>query len=277
MRSATRKPAQRRPGPAAVHPRPPRRPASTSSPPPPAWRRSITPNWSSEFLRDHGFGDGVTAQTSGHRPAWTPDFFQKMDANGDGKVTAQELRDNMPQNSLPGLDDRDRREPASARRRRPAFGKRAPAAGIAPGNTGQRRLTGATGRRHRRIPRRDDPHRRRPDPQGQPRLPRRTWRTTPAAALLVFRNITPALTRGEMVERIREMRFQPDYANQLLHETDVLGLKRADGGEGFTRSPCWSAPPAGTRSTGRAAGASSPHRNWPARRTPSPARDHRGD
>ena len=50
--------------------------------------------------------------------------------------------------------------------------------------------------------------------------------------LFVLTNISPPITRVEMLQRIRQMRFQPDFPGQQFHRTEVLGLTRS--GEGYS-------------------------------------------
>jgi len=44
--------------------------------------------------------------------------------------------------------------------------------------------------------------------------------------LFVLNNITPPISRVELLQRIRQMRFQPDFPGQQFHRTEVLGLAR---------------------------------------------------
>jgi len=46
-------------------------------------------------------------------------------------------------------------------------------------------------------------------------------------ALLVVEDVDPAITRSELVQRIRDMRAQPDYAGRIFSQTKVLGLTSA--------------------------------------------------
>jgi SecD/SecF fusion protein len=51
--------------------------------------------------------------------------------------------------------------------------------------------------------------------------------------LFVLAGINPPISRVEMLQRIRQMRFQPDFPGQQFHRTEVLGLARS-GGEGYS-------------------------------------------
>ena len=47
--------------------------------------------------------------------------------------------------------------------------------------------------------------------------------------LFVLNNIAPPISRAELLQRIRQMRFQPDFPGQQFHRTEVLGLSRTAG------------------------------------------------
>ncbi len=52
--------------------------------------------------------------------------------------------------------------------------------------------------------------------------------------LFVIDNVSPAISQVELDKRIREMREQPDFADQGRNPTEVVGLQSADG-DGFTK------------------------------------------
>ena len=59
--------------------------------------------------------------------------------------------------------------------------------------------------------------------------------------MFVLRGINPPISRVEMLQRIRQMRFQPDFPGQQFHRTEVLGLARA-GQEGYSSCAVLVAP-----------------------------------
>jgi SecD/SecF fusion protein len=48
--------------------------------------------------------------------------------------------------------------------------------------------------------------------------------------LFVLEDVSPSLTRQDLLQRLREMRFQPDFSTQQFNRTDVLGLTPAQDG-----------------------------------------------
>ncbi len=69
-------------------------------------------------------------------------------------------------------------------------------------------------------------------------------------AMFVLDDITPPITRADLLQRIRQMRFQPDFPGQQFNRTEVLGLTPA--GEGYSSVAVLVAPadPAATEGAG---------------------------
>jgi len=49
-------------------------------------------------------------------------------------------------------------------------------------------------------------------------------------AMFILKDITPPITRADLLQRVRQMRFQSDFPGQQFNRTEVLGLKPAEGG-----------------------------------------------
>ena len=177
------------------------------------------------FLSTYGSGGQVTlAEWQGKR--MDADFFRKVDADGDGVLTREEL-----QKTLPPLEFQvSTTETQVARIRetaREAFGTAlkeqtkhdfhlvtgAPvdALGLTMPADGRLRVTGEV--------------RREINPSYREEL-----LDYDDGVLLVVRDVAPLLSKAELVQRIADMREQPDFADQSVNPTAVLGLTAGEEG-----------------------------------------------
>jgi SecD/SecF fusion protein len=142
-------------------------------------------------------------------------FFAKMDANGDGALSQEEL-EALPATAYQvatteSLVDRIRETTEKAfgdslrRRRSCTFqwvrSQHVEQLGVDVPASGQVRVRPIESSRYRDLMQDYD-----------------------GGLLMVVKDLSPALAIGDVEDRIREMRFQPDFEGQRLHESDIVPL-----------------------------------------------------
>jgi len=148
------------------------------------------------------------------------DFFAKVDTDGDKQLTREELDENLKPTAYQ-ISTTEVRVPVIRDVAVAAFGKalqirtgckfdlasggRDGDLGLPLATDGITEITPAMSRRAR-VTYRDD------------------LRDFEGGAMFVVRNVTPAITELDLSQRIRDMRFQPDFAGQLANENHVIGL-----------------------------------------------------
>ncbi len=186
----------------------------------------INPNRIAEFLADYDDKDDPDGRIS--LGEWSDrkmnaEFFKLIDTDQDGTLTREELRENLPASSyqiattevkLGRIRDsaRDAFGESLQVRSRRSFelvrDKQVDELGIKIPHTGRSRI----------IP--------------------ELWRSInptyrqelldyEGGALLVIQNVHPLISETELTQRIREMRFQVDFKDQLLSQTQVIPLRSA--------------------------------------------------
>ena len=196
--------------------------------------KQIDPYRVRNFLADHDVGDASGAGKEDGKIAlaeWrfgklNEEFFKLIDTDDDGAMTRQELQDNLPassyQISTTETDARIIRQVA-----RDAFGS---ALQILPSCSFDLVLGGRSEKLGIDLA-----------ADGKTRVtPKLRQSMTPAyrdeftedddgAVIFLIRNVSPAIPRSEMTRRLRDMRAQPDFAEQMLHQTRVIGINPAGG------------------------------------------------
>jgi len=148
------------------------------------------------------------------------DFFAKVDTDGDKQLTREELDENLKPTAYQ-ISTTETRVPVIRDVAIEAFGKalqiRAGCKfdlgkggtdadlGLAPAPDGMTQITPAMSRKAR-VTYRDE------------------LRDFEGGAMFIVRNVTPAITETDLSQRIRDMRFQPDFSGQLANEIRVVGL-----------------------------------------------------
>ena len=186
----------------------------------------VQPDRVSEFLKDRG-GDenGNITLAKWRAQHLNEEFFKKIDLNGDGVLSKDELSKYLPANSFQvastDTDLEHTRKVAveafgSALQIRTAStfdfarGGRSQAMGVDIDPNGMTTITPSLSEKAK--------------PTFRPDL-----EDYDGGVLLVAENVNPSMTRTDLVQRIREMRFQPDFAGLLTHQTEVIGLAGTGG------------------------------------------------
>lgn len=193
----------------------------------------IDPERVTKFLANHDLpGAGDISPAQWRRAKLDEEFFRRLDADGSGVVSMQELKDRLPQNTYRVSTTetnmvriRDVAEDAFGR----ALQLRMPSKfTLAKGESVTELGAAVT-----------------TAPNGMTRITRSLIKQAnpvysadledfAGGAVFVFRNVSPAIRKEQMSQRIREMRFQVDYAGQMLRQSEVIGLTEDPEGEGFT-------------------------------------------
>jgi preprotein translocase SecF subunit len=181
----------------------------------------IDPNNVESFLRDHDLNnDGKITREEWLSQKKNPRFFDLLDRKKTGVLTAAELEKELPsfsyQISTTETDVNKIREVAAAafgntlaNRPRCDFqlvkGERLPQLDVDAAPDGVTKITDAL-RRRANAAYRDE------------------LLDYDGGAMFVVKNVSPAITRTDLAQRIRDMRFQPDYVGLGLRPTSVIGL-----------------------------------------------------
>ncbi len=177
------------------------------------------PDRVSNFLSRYAGGDNAVSRDEA--PELDEDFFKAVDADGNGVLSYEEIRENLPEgsyqlstteNDLGRIREVIREAFGDAREVRVRLDHELVTSGVAPGIDVPVAADGLT-----RI---DESLREQAAANYRGEL-----QDYDGGVMMVFRDIEPAQTRGELLQRIREMRLQPDFASQLLHRTEVLGIE----------------------------------------------------
>jgi len=196
--------------------------------------KQIDPQRTVVFLRDHDTDhDGKITSSEWSAGGFAPEFFAKLDVNGDGAVTTSELAERLPSNSYQisttetGLDlirevARKAFGPQLAQMARCDFdlvkGRHVEALGVDVAQDGLTKIE----------PEPDSPY----------------WdlfEDYKGGVLMVIENVSPPLSEAQLRQRIRDMRYQPDFGGQL-NPTEVVGLLRSGGKEGYSAFAVFVAP-----------------------------------
>ncbi len=184
----------------------------------------INPNRVRDFLRDYDDKqnpDGKISVDEWQAAKLNPKFFEKIDSNGDGNLTRDELAKNLPANSYQ-ISTTETYLDYIRRTARDAFG---------------RSLQIRTRRKFERVKGREMPVLGiKMPPDGALPLTQKVRRRVKATyreelldfeggVMFVIHDVSPPISKTELVQRIREMRFQPDFRDQMLSPTEVIGLK----------------------------------------------------
>jgi SecD/SecF fusion protein len=148
------------------------------------------------------------------------DFFAKVDTDADKQLTREELDDNLKPTAYQ-ISTTETRVPVIQKVAAAAFGKELvirigckfdlATGGVDPdlnlplATDGMTQIDPAMSRKVR-VAYRDD------------------VRDFEGGAMFVVRNVTPAITELDLSQRIRDMRFQPDFSGQLANEIRAIGL-----------------------------------------------------
>jgi len=186
----------------------------------------IDPDRVGDFIRDYDNRDdpdGAVSLAEWRARKMRVEFFEKIDADGDNVLSRQELADRLPQASFQ-VSTTETKVSRIHQVAREAFGQsleiRAARSfeqvaggpveelGVSMPVNGRLRIT-----------------------QGLRRQVKAAYREEfldyEDGVLFVIRDVRPAISKTELVQRIREMRFQPDFKEQMLSQTNVLGLTPA--------------------------------------------------
>ncbi len=187
----------------------------------------INPDRVDDFLKAYD-ADGDGRVSAAEWPAGAHvEFFGKIDADGDGVLSRREVQDRLPESSYQVATTETRveviREVAAA-----AFGlalwQSIPHEfQLATGNANVAALHVAVAE------------------DGKTRIDERLIRSANPAVrdeladhnggvMFVLQDLTPPITRQDLLERIRRMRFQPDFGAQQFNRTEVIGLTPAEEG-----------------------------------------------
>ena len=189
----------------------------------------INPNRVQDFLASHNLPPASDISLAQWQQAKLPEaYFEQLDRNTDGQVSVEELDEYLPQTSYQVSTTENELE-RIRQVARDAFGKalqvRTPSSfGLAKAMRSAELGVNLA-------------------PNGLTRLTPTMWaKAAPSfrdsledyqgGLLMVFGNVEPAMTLADLTQRIREMRLQPDYADQL-NPTQVLGLVPV-GDEGYS-------------------------------------------
>jgi SecD/SecF fusion protein len=187
----------------------------------------INPDRVDDFLKAYDAnGDGQVS--AAEWPAGMPaEFFSKIDANGDGVLSRREIQDRLPESAYQVATTETRVEVIkqvaaeafglALRQNIPhqfqmvTGGQTVPALHAAVAEDGQTLI--------------DD----RLIQTANPAL-RDELATYNGGVMFVLTDISPPIARQDLLERIREMRFQPDFGAQQFNRAEVIGLVPAEEG-----------------------------------------------
>lgn len=167
--------------------------------------------------------DGKVSSQEWKAAGRNPECFAKLDVDGNGELDAQELAISLPA-SMYQISTTETDVAKIRRTARDAFGQAlkisserdfqqvkgqlVPELGLAIPPSGKLRVTSSVARQVQAA-----------------------YRDELAGAadgvLLAVKDVTPPMSAGELTERIRDMRGQPDYASQIFSKTKVIGLTRS--------------------------------------------------
>jgi len=187
----------------------------------------LDPNRVRNFINrydDSALPDGKVSRQEWQAAGMNPACFAKLDADGNGELTEEELATTLP-SSMYQVSTTETDVAKIRRVARDAFGdalkisaerdfklvtgEAAPELGITMPPNGKLRITASTARQVQAAYRDE-------------------LTGAEGGVLLVVKDVTPPMSSGELSERIRDMRGQPDYASQIFSKTKVIGLTRAD-------------------------------------------------
>ena len=188
--------------------------------------KQIDPNRAIDFMRDHDTDqDGKITLAEWLVQGGDEEFFAKLDAGSVGALTAVELAERLPSNSYQ-VSTTETTLSLIRETARKAFGKQLQQIAACDfalvkggGEVAQLGLTVADDGLTRFAPEPDSPY----------------WdifEDFKDGVLLVIGDVTPALSEAQLRQRIRDMRYQPDFGGQL-NPTEVIGLSSA-GKEGYS-------------------------------------------